>query len=184
MGADHLVLNIGGNIRTIGVRPDGTNWEVGLTNPDKTSGGFATKLNLGETACVTSGNYHRYYVVDGVSYHHIIDPDTLMPANYFSSVTVITENSALADALSTALFCMSYEEGKALIESLGDIEVIWIDTEYNIIDDGQNHVLTIILIVTSLIAVFGIIFGSKFLDKSRLKKVAAEEPDEHDITAE
>ena len=133
MGANHVALNIGGNIRTIGLKPDGTKWLTGLTNPDKTSTNYAAKLNLGETACVTSGNYERYYVVDGVNYHHIIDPDTLMPSAYFSSVTIITENSGLADALSTALFCMSYEEGRALVESLTvSIGVIWIDTDYKL----------------------------------------------------
>ena len=133
MGADHVALNIGGNIRTIGLKPDGTKWLTGLTNPDKTSSNYAAKLNLGETACVTSGNYERYYVVDGVNYHHIIDPDTLMPSAYFSSVTIITENSGLADALSTALFCMSYEEGRALVESLTvPVGVIWIDTDYKL----------------------------------------------------
>ena len=132
MGANHVVLNIGGNIRTIGVKPDGEKWLTGLTNPDKSDDGFAARINLGEVACVTSGNYERYYVVDGVNYHHIIDPDTLMPARYFSSVTVITEDSGLADALSTALFCMSYDDGLALINSIGGVEVIWIDLEYNL----------------------------------------------------
>ena len=133
MGANHVALNIGGNIRTIGLKPDGTKWLTGLTNPDKTSSNYAAKLNLSETACVTSGNYERYYVVDGVNYHHIIDPDTLMPSAYFSSVTIITENSGLADALSTALFCMSYEEGRALVESLTvPVGVIWIDTDYKL----------------------------------------------------
>ena len=132
MGANHVALNIGGNIRTIGQKPDGAKWLTGLTNPDKTSSNYAAKINLPETACVTSGNYERYYVVDGVNYHHIIDPATLMPAEYFSSVTIITEDSGLADALSTALFCMSYEEGLDLINSIGGVEVIWIDLDYNL----------------------------------------------------
>ena len=133
MGADHVALNIGGNIRTIGVRADGEKWQTGLTNPDKTSSDFAARFQFGDTACVTSGNYERYYLVDGVKYHHIIDPDTLMPSTYFASVTIITEDSALADALSTALFCMSYSEGLELIEQLDKgVEVIWIDNEYNL----------------------------------------------------
>ena len=137
MGANHVALNIGGNIRTIGQKPDGAKWLTGLTNPDKTSSNYAARINLSETACVTSGNYERYFVVDGVNYHHIIDPATLMPAEYFSSVTIITEDSGLADALSTALFCMSYEEGKALIESLDvEVDVIWIDLDYNLTATG------------------------------------------------
>ena len=133
LGADNTVLNFGGNIRTIGVKPTGEDWLTGLTNPDKTSSDFAAQFYFGETACVTSGNYERYYTVDGVRYHHIIDPDTLMPAGYFSSVTILTPDSALADALSTALFCVSYAEGKALVESIdANIEVIWIDLDGNL----------------------------------------------------
>ena len=133
LGAESTVLNFGGNIRTIGVKPTGEDWLTGLTNPDKTSSEFAATFYFGATACVTSGNYERYYVVDGVKYHHIIDPDTLMPSTYFASVTIITPDSALADALSTALFCVSYAEGKALIEGIdADIEVIWIDNDGNL----------------------------------------------------
>lgn len=127
MGADSLALNIGGNLRTVGVKPDGEGWITGITNPDRESPDFAAKLSIGDTACVTSGDYERYYVVYGedgqaARYHHIIDPDTLYPAGYFSSVTVVTADSALADALSTALFCLDYTEGTALLDSL-DIEV-------------------------------------------------------------
>ena len=126
-GADSIALNIGGNIRTIGVKPDGTNWITGITNPDKTSNEtLACRVELGETSLVTSGDYERYYYVGDTKYHHIIDPDTLMPAAYFSSVSIFTDSSGLADALSTALFCMSYEEGLSLISSIGGIEVIWI----------------------------------------------------------
>lgn len=133
LGADSVVLNFGGNIRTIGVKPTGEDWLTGLTNPDKTSSDFAAQFYFGETACVTSGNYERYYTVDGVRYHHIIDPDTLMPAAYFASVTILTPDSALADALSTALFCISYAEGVALLEGIdADVDVIWIDNDGNI----------------------------------------------------
>ena len=128
LGAGSLVLNIGGNIRTTGLMPDGSVWKVGITNPDRTATDFATTVTIGRTSCVTSGDYERGYLVDGVNYHHIIDPDTLMPATYFSSITVITPDSALADALSTALFCLDYDEGVALIEKAdAEIEVIWID---------------------------------------------------------
>lgn len=132
-GADSVILNIGGNIRTIGLNPDGTKWASGVTNPDRESlETVICRMEIGETSIVTSGDYERYFVSGNKKYHHIIDPDTLVPAAYFSSVTIITESSALADALSTALFCMTYEEGLELINSIGGIEVIWIDTEYNV----------------------------------------------------
>ena len=127
MGADSMALNAGGNIITIGLKPDGDKWVTGITNPDKTaSNSLICKIEIGETSLVTSGDYERYFVCDGVRYHHIIDPATLMPAAYFASVSIFTANSGLADALSTALFCMSYEEGLALVERIGGIDVLWI----------------------------------------------------------
>ena len=134
MGVTSYVLNIGGNLRAIGEKPSGDGWLTGITNPNKSSdGSYITKLTIKDTALVTSGDYVRYYTVDGINYHHIIDPDTLMPAGYFSSISVMTKDSALADALSTALFCMSYEEGLSLVNSIGGIEVIWVDLEYNVL---------------------------------------------------
>ncbi len=127
MGADSMALNAGGNIITIGLKPSGSKWVTGITNPDKTAeNSFACRVEIGETSLVTSGDYERYFVCDGVRYHHIIDPETLMPANYFASVSIFTADSGLADALSTALFCMSYEEGLALVERIGGVEVLWI----------------------------------------------------------
>lgn len=120
------VLNVGGNIRIIGTKPDGSGWITGVRDPNDPDGNFALRLLLSDTACVTSGSYERYYTVDGVRYHHIIDRDTLYPAGYFSSLTVITKDSALADTLSTALFCMSYEDGLALISAFDGVEVLWI----------------------------------------------------------
>ena len=131
-GVTAYVLNIGGNIRAVGAKPDGEKWDIGITHPDKNSDeSFITKVRIKNTSLVTSGDYERYYTVGGVKYHHIIDPATLMPSAYFSSVSVFTKDSGLADALSTALFCMSYEDGLALVHSVGGVEVIWVDLSYN-----------------------------------------------------
>ena len=89
-------------------------------------------LGLAGEALVTSGSYQRYYLVDGKRYHHIIDPDTLMPSEGFTSVSILTGSSADGDALSTALFCMSFEDGLALIESLPNTEAMWV------FHDGQE----------------------------------------------
>ena len=81
---------------------------------------------------VTSGDYQRFYQDDnGIRYHHLIDPDTLYPAVYFRSVSIITEDSGLADFLSSAVFLMSYEDGLKLINSLDGVEAIWL------LEDGQ-----------------------------------------------
>ncbi len=127
LGADSMALNAGGNIVTIGLKPDGDHWVTGITNPDKiVVNSLICKVKIGETSLVTSGDYERYFVSDNKAYHHIIDPETLMPANYFASVSIFTPNGGLADTLSTALFCMSYEKGLALIESIGGVEALWI----------------------------------------------------------
>ncbi len=143
MGADSMAINAGGNIVTIGVKPDGSNWVTGITNPDKTAeNSLICKVEIGEIALVTSGNYERYFICDNVKYNHIIDPKTLMPANYFASVSIFAKNSGMADALSTALFCMSYEEGLAVIKEIGGIEVLWIDKDGNMTyTDGLKDVI-------------------------------------------
>lgn len=125
-GAESYVLNVGGNIRIIGAKQDGTGWVTGIRDPASTEGQFAISLRLKDTACVTSGVYERYFTVDGQRYHHIIDKDSLFPADYFASLTVLTHDSAMADALSTALFCMSCEEGLELVSKLDGVEVLWI----------------------------------------------------------
>ena len=126
-GADSVVLNIGGNIRTIGFKPGENKWVSGITNPDRESEEtIKCRVEIGSESVVTSGDYERYFIAGDKKYHHIIDPNTLQPADYFASVTIITKESALADALSTALFCMSYDEGRALIDSLPGVEAIWI----------------------------------------------------------
>lgn len=127
-GADGYVLNVGGNLRAIGKKPDGTAWKSYIRNPDiyDTENRYVYSFFLSDGSAVTSGDYERFFVVDGVRYHHIIDGKTLMPAAYFSSVTVLCRDSGMADALSTALFNMDYESGKALVSSLDGVRAVWI----------------------------------------------------------
>lgn len=133
-GVSGYVLNVGGNVRTIGTKPDGSGWKVGIENPDRESeDGYLEYLSLKGQALVTSGSYQRYYTVDGVDYHHIIDPGTLMPSDYFISVSIVCSSSALGDALSTALFTMSLEEGRTLIASIPEAEAMWVEK------DGTKH---------------------------------------------
>lgn len=142
-GATGYVLNIGGNIRIIGTKPDGSGWLTGIKDPKTPDSAFSAYLNLSDTSCVTSGSYERFFTVDGKQYHHIIDSDTMMPAAYFPSVTVVAKNSGLADALSTALFCMSYEEGAALIDSLDGVDALWITFDGEIkMSDGMAALLS------------------------------------------
>ncbi len=123
-GVSEMLLSVGGNVCSIGTRLDGTGWKVGIQDPY--SDGTMCAVQVAGQSVVTSGTYERYYTVNGVRYHHIIDPATLMPSTYYDSVTVVSENSALADALTTGLFCMPYEEASALVESLSGVEALWV----------------------------------------------------------
>ncbi len=123
-GVSGYILNVGGNVRTIGLRADGTEWTVGIENPN--GGEYLAHLKLNGQSLVTSGSYQRFYYVDGKPYHHIIDPDTLMPAEGYSSVSVVCRDSGMADALSTALFCMSQEDGMALVDMIDGVEAMWL----------------------------------------------------------
>lgn len=126
-----VVINAGGNNRTIHTKPDGSSWRVSIQNPDGGSS-FLTVSAEDSISFVTSGDYERYYTAeDGTRYHHIIDPDTLFPADHYRSVTIITKDSGAADCLSTALFTMTIDEGKAMLETYeqetGDTaDAIWI----------------------------------------------------------
>ena len=126
-GITGYVLNVGGNVRTVGSKQDGTPWTVGIENPTESeTEPYLAYLRLSGQSLVTSGSYQRYYVVNGKRYHHIIDPDTLMPHDLYLSVSVVCKSSADGDALSTALFCMSPADGLALVESLPGIEAHWV----------------------------------------------------------
>lgn len=125
-----LLISVGGNVCATGPKDEsGTPWVVGIANPD---GGESYLHTLYDTdsAIVTSGDYQRYYVVDGEMYHHIIDPQTLYPARRFRSVTIVCQDSGLADALSTALFVLPREEGETLAQKAG-AEAMWMDLEGN-----------------------------------------------------
>lgn len=128
-----LLLSVGGNVRATGPRPtDGSAWVVGVTDPAGEDAQYLHTLAVTGGAVVTSGDYQRYFTVDGRRYHHIIDPDTLYPATLWRAVTVIAPDSGLADALSTAVFTLPLAEGRALAESLG-AEVLWLSA------DGSRH---------------------------------------------
>jgi thiamine biosynthesis lipoprotein len=105
-GVKSAMISLGGNVYAVGKRPDGAPWNVAVQDPDD-PGGYIGTLKLTDTSAVTSGGYQRYFERDGKKYHHIIDPATGYPAESgLSSVTVVCESGAVADALSTALFVM------------------------------------------------------------------------------
>lgn len=143
-GYKSALLSVGGNIRAIGDKGiNGEQWNVGIQNPnrDSTQKSLNTVL-LTNKSLVTSGIYERYYTVNGKNYHHIIDPKTLMPSTYFKAVSIITQDSGLADALSTAVFNMPYEEGLQFIRSMPGTEVMWVmpNDEIRYSDHFQDYI--------------------------------------------
>ena len=131
-GLTSALLNVGGNVRAIGTKPNSGSWVAGVDNPwPDQDGQYATasyvdtvELQPGQSL-VISGDYQRYFTVDGVRYHHLIDLTTLQPARYMNSVAIVSSDSGLGDALSTGVFCMPVEKGQALIEQLNDVEALW-----------------------------------------------------------
>lgn len=123
-GLHNGFINAGGNVVLLGPKPDGSAWTIGIQDPDSQNSVVSFETDEDKTI-VTSGDYQRYYTVDGKRYAHIIDPDTGYPANNCRSVTVITSDSGKADGLSTSLFCLDYEQGKALAKKEG-VQAIWI----------------------------------------------------------
>ena len=124
-GIENFLLSLGGNICAFG-SPVGTGrdfYQIGIEDPSG-SGAVAQSCRVQNQCVVTSGDYQRYFEVDGTRYHHIIDPDTLYPSRYQHSVTIIHSDSAMADLLSTALFLMPEDEGRALAARY-DAQVIY-----------------------------------------------------------
>ncbi|MBQ6236547.1 MAG: FAD:protein FMN transferase [Clostridia bacterium] len=119
-GVTSACINMGGNVLTIGTKPDGSLWTIGIRDPNGTPEQSAEVLKLGGAAVVTSGNYERFFVLDGVRYHHILDPKTGMPAsNGLASVTIIGTRSDLCDALSTACFVLGEQGSKPILDRYG-----------------------------------------------------------------
>ena len=123
------MLSLGGNVCTFGFKNnDGkTNWNVEIESPDNKDKNGVAIVSIHDKSVVTSGDYQRYFEADGKRYCHIINTDTLYPSEYIRSVSVICNDSALADALSTTLFNMTLDEGKALIEKTDGCEAVWVD---------------------------------------------------------
>ena len=127
-----LLISVGGNVCATGPKPEtGQPWVVGIQNPDAPKEYLHT-IYVEDFSVVTSGDYQRYFTVDGVAYHHIIDPDTLFPADYWRSVTILCPDSGLADALSTALFTLPQQEGQALLDAFG-AQAMWVRPDGSIL---------------------------------------------------
>lgn len=138
IGIKAALVAVAGDIRGYGISPSGKAWKVGIQNPrtentEKPWEDVMATLHLENKAISTSGDYQRYFIKDGMRYHHILDPKTGFPSDSgLISVSVIAPEGYLSDSLSTAVFIMGAEKGMRLLESMG-IEGVLIDNNKNIL---------------------------------------------------
>ena len=132
-GVTSALINLGGNVQTVGTKPDGTPWRIGVQSPF--GEGYLGTIEAKDEAVITSGGYERYFEKDGQIFWHIIDPATGLPAkNGLLSVTVAGESGALCDGLSTALFVMGLEKAAAFWQSSGGFDAVFVT------DDGSVYI--------------------------------------------
>lgn len=143
-GIKKALIDAGGNIRVLGTNARNTPWRIGIKDPRKGDAMVAVVALEEDAAAVTSGDYYRYFEVNGKRYHHILDPRSGYPANENMTVTVVTKDAGLADVLSTTLFVLKGEEALALAEKLG-VELFLVNAEGRILHtpglSGQIEVM-------------------------------------------
>ena len=133
-GVKSGIVSLGGNVCAFGAKPNGEKWRVAIQDPLDTDR-YIGSVSVSDTAVITSGGYQRYFVENNVIYHHIIDPKTGYPANSgLLSVTIVGDDAALCDGLSTALFVMGLEKGSDYWQAHDGFEVIFVT------DDGKIHI--------------------------------------------
>ena len=129
-GVTKGIVNLGGNVLMVGEKEHGVPWSVGIQDPSGAQNAYVTSVQIVDESVVTSGVYERYFEKDGVIYHHLLDPFTGRPVdNDLVSVSIVSKNSVDCDALSTSCFVLGAEKGLALIESLPDVEALFITEE-------------------------------------------------------
>lgn len=133
-GIEHALIDLGGNMLTLGGRYDGSAFRIGIQQPFAETGTVMAAVSVFDKSVVSSGDYERYFEKDGVIYHHILDPDTGYPVqNDLDQVTIISDESVDGDALSTTCFTLGLEEGMKLIQSMDNIEAVFVTK------DGEIH---------------------------------------------
>ncbi|MCR5485578.1 MAG: FAD:protein FMN transferase [Clostridiales bacterium] len=144
-GVKSAVISLGGNVRTVGTKPDGSKWNVAVVDPTEPGTKTVGTLKLGETSVVTSGGYQRYFEKNGKRYHHIIDPKTGRPAESgLISVTVVCDDGTYADALSTALFVLGLDKAMEYYREYGGFEAVFITDDKKItVTDGLVSAFTV-----------------------------------------
>lgn len=132
-GIHEGIINLGGNVLTIGPKSSGETYKIGIQKPFDTTGSSIASIEITDASTVSSGVYERYFELEGKCYHHILSPSNGYPYdNGLLGVTIITDSSADADALSTTCFALGLKDGMALIENTKNVEAIFITDDYRI----------------------------------------------------
>jgi thiamine biosynthesis lipoprotein len=139
-GVESGVVNASGDLTTWGLMPDGNKWTIGIVNPEMASSVFSY-MNVSGLSVATSGNYEKYIMIDGVKYSHTINPKTGLPVTGIKSVTIVSTNAEIADAMATPVMIMGIEAGLDMINQINDIEAIVID-DNNVLYATKNIKLT------------------------------------------
>ena len=130
-GVESGVVNASGDLNAWGLQPDGKKWTIGIANPDSSHQVFSY-LNISGLAVATSGNYEKYVMINGKKYSHTINPRTGLPVTGIKSVTIISTNAEIADAMATPVTIMGVYAGLDMINQMKDIEAIIIDDDDNL----------------------------------------------------
>lgn len=132
-GIKSAYINLGGNVYVVGSKPDKSPWRIGIQNPRAVDGKYIGILNISDRTVVTSGDYERFFMKNGIRYHHIIDPKTGWPSNSdIISSTIVTDSSISADALSTATFVMGFKKSQELLKKLKGVDAIFVTKDKKI----------------------------------------------------
>lgn len=144
-GVEHAIINLGGNILTVGNNINGNLWKIGIQDPYHPRNDYVGIVEVKDKTVVTSGIYERYFEQDGKRYHHILEPKTGYPAdNGLAGVSIITDHSIDGDGLSTSTFILGLDKGMELIESLSGVEAIFITTDKKIyMSKGLKGIFTL-----------------------------------------
>lgn len=138
-GVESGVVNASGDLSAWGLQPDGKKWTIGIANPDSSHQVFSY-LNISGLAVATSGNYEKYVMINGKKYSHTINPRTGLPVTGIKSVTIISTNAEIADAMATPVTIMGVYAGLDMINQMKDIEAIIIDDDDNLYTSNNINI--------------------------------------------
>lgn len=138
-GAESGIVNASGDLTTWGLQPDGSQWTIGIAHPDVSNTVFSY-MQISGLAVATSGNYEKYVMINGKRYSHTINPRTGLPVSGIKSVTIISTNAEIADAMATPVTIMGVVAGLDMVNQIKDIEAIIIDDDNQVYTSNNIHI--------------------------------------------